>query len=124
LQDENTKISTFIEHTDKLAQFYRCSLRELGPKIEISPALLFGGRSGKIPISLKTWAKLDQAMRSAGVQNSGSNLYPDDHSGSGVQLLKDAEKPITAADFAETKDRIKTLEEKLDLLLKHLGAKP
>ena len=63
-------------------------------------------------------------MRVAGVQNSGLNPSPDGHSGYGVPLLKDAEKPITAADFAETNDRIKQLEEKLDLLLKHLGAKP
>jgi hypothetical protein len=131
VQDKNHSFIDFSERTEALAVALGKNVSELPVFIGISPSMLHSYRSGKLPISAKAWRKLEAAelkivdsQTLKQTQKIKETHYPDDHSGYGVQILKDAEKPITAADFAETKDRIKTLEEKLDLLLKHLGAKP
>ncbi|WP_457795381.1 helix-turn-helix domain-containing protein [Horticoccus sp. 23ND18S-11] len=47
-------------------------LRELGERIGISTAMLFAYRSGKNPISVKAWKKLEQAERAGGLSPAPS----------------------------------------------------
>ena len=61
------KTSIFLERTEKLAFELGITMRELGPRIGISPAMLFGCRSGQYQPSRKTWLKLEQAERAAGL---------------------------------------------------------
>jgi transcriptional regulator with XRE-family HTH domain len=112
----------------KLRKNKGLTLKQLSEKSGLGLSTLGNFETGRYDMSPGNLEKLAEVLE-VSVQEILENPpaptpYPDDHSGYGVQILKDAEKPITAADFAETKERIKTLEEKLDRLLKHLGATP
>jgi len=85
VQQKNTSNSDFLERTDKLSNEYGCSLRELAPKIGVSEATLFGARSGKIPISLKTWSKLEHAEESLGLNKA---VYPVEPTQNPLQVVE------------------------------------
>lgn len=61
MQEKNQSASHFSERTDALAKSLGVSLRNLGPKMDLSTAMLFAYRSGKHVISRKAWAKLERA---------------------------------------------------------------
>ena len=67
LQAQNQNIGEFSERTDRLAEKLSLPLRELGDRIGVSTAMLFAYRSGKNPISVKAWRKLEQAEREVGI---------------------------------------------------------
>ena len=72
---EKNKI--FLERTDRLAIVLGITLRELGPRIGISPAMLFGCRKGQYNPSRKTLLKLEQAESDAGVTPVSPEVRPD-----------------------------------------------
>jgi hypothetical protein len=74
MQQRNQTISDFSARTDALATALKVTLRELGPKIEISPAMLFAYRSGANEISAKAWHKLWRAEVAAGLAKSEQGL--------------------------------------------------
>lgn len=61
VQHQNQSIANFSERTDALASALKISLRDLAERIGISQAMLFAYRTGKQPISLKAWRKLEAA---------------------------------------------------------------
>lgn len=67
MSTKKEQFSEFSERTDRLAERLGVSLRELSAEIKISQAMLFAYRTGKRPISVKAWAKLEAAERKAGI---------------------------------------------------------
>ncbi len=67
MQQKNKSSYDFSERTDRLAAALHVTMRELGPKIGVSPAMLFGYRSGKYDPTLKAWRKLEAAEQAAGI---------------------------------------------------------
>jgi hypothetical protein len=67
LQEENQSTRAFSERTDRLAAKLGISLRALGPKVGISPAMLFAYRSGNQSVSRKAWGKIRAAEVEAGL---------------------------------------------------------
>jgi predicted transcriptional regulator len=74
VQQKNESIEAFSLRTDKLAEFHRCSLRELAKILGISQGTLFTARTGAIPPSLKTWSKIEAAEIEAGIECSKISL--------------------------------------------------
>jgi hypothetical protein len=68
VQAQNQNTAEFSERTNRLAEKLGVSLRDLGPKLEMSTAMLFGYRSGSNLISVKAWKKLEQAEIRAGLR--------------------------------------------------------
>lgn len=74
MQEKN---QIFLERTDRLANVLGIALRELGPRIGISPAMLFGCRKGQYEPSRKTILKLEQAESEAGITQIAPEVRPD-----------------------------------------------
>ncbi len=81
LQAQNQNIGEFSERTDRLAEKLGLPLRELGDRIGVSTAMLFAYRSGKNPISVKAWKKLEQAELESGIGAPPSTPLADRRDG-------------------------------------------
>jgi hypothetical protein len=80
VQQQNQKFLEFKNRVDILAAKKRLKITDMPEIIGISQSTLSGHRSGKIPISSKTWAKLEAAENEAGITNSPpakTTLYPE-----------------------------------------------
>lgn len=114
-----------------LAEEIGCTLKDLAHYIGISPAMLFAARSGKQPVSLKTWSKLECAEKKAGLKT----VYPQGKALSdavqespseqfGVKVATEMYlsnalgRPLTSADYK------KTLSEILEEILENSEAHP
>ncbi len=87
LQQENETFEDFSRRTDTLAVRLGLSVQDLPAVTGFSRASLFAYRSGKRPISSKSWRKLEHAERLAGIspagqvaaaENAGSSGNPKD----------------------------------------------
>lgn len=117
MQEENRAVSEFLERTDFLAESLGVSLRQLAPELDISPASLFGYRSGKLPITSKAWAKVkkaEDALRRE-KQPRERDLFP-----SGPVKVCDDPGPPYGSRTPTQLDRIESL---LQALADHLGVK-
>lgn len=88
-----------------------CSLRQLGPKIGISTASLFGYRAGTMPITGKAWVKLEAAERAAGRGFDGDTAYPAARVCEGDPLPYGTPR----------RDRLERIEAMLEKIGRHLG---
>ena len=69
MQAQNQIALIFSKRTDRLAEKLDIPLRELGAKIGISNAMLFGYRTGRCEISNKAMQKLIDAEAKAGISD-------------------------------------------------------
>ena len=65
MQERNETFRNFLERTDALAQKLGINVQELTDVLGIGRASLFCCRTGKRPITAKTWLKLEEAEREA-----------------------------------------------------------
>jgi hypothetical protein len=97
MQAENNSSYDFSYRTDRLAQQLGVTLRELGPKIGISPGMFFGYRTGRYEVSMKSLRKLEAAERAVGLPlaqtptNSSSEGPQADYGGPHIGFITGAQ---------------------------------
>lgn len=69
LQAEKQTALEFSDRTNRLAEKLGISVRQLADVLEMSLDPLMGGRTGRLPVSRKTWKKLRDAEAKHGLDN-------------------------------------------------------
>ena len=94
LQEKSDNFSEYSERTEALAGRLRANLSDLPGKIGISAAMFYAYRTGKYPISLKAWRKLEAAEKAAGL--TSTDRPPDTRQQSSF-AVRDAEVEYRAS---------------------------
>jgi hypothetical protein len=105
MQDENQSTRIFSERTDVLAKRLGVPMRHLGHKLDLSPAMLFGYRSGKYAISAKAWAKLERAEAALN-QSQVSALEEKRDAATGASVPSRSEIEKRFADLLRAAERV------------------
>jgi hypothetical protein len=67
VQEKTDTLENFLRRTDRLAEVLKKQIGELPPVVGMSRASLFGYRSGKRPLTIKAFRKLEEAEKVAGI---------------------------------------------------------
>lgn len=80
MQEINRTLSNFLARTELLAEKTTGNISDLPPLLGMSKSMFFGYRSGKNPLSIKAWRKLEAAETIAGIHHPSSRRLRDEHS--------------------------------------------
>lgn len=70
MQAENAPLLHFLHRTDALAERLGCTVKELSGPMGVSWRTIIAGRQDDNTVTRKTWAKLEQAEKEAGICTS------------------------------------------------------